>query len=71
MSATELLQALRSNGARLAVEGGELRIRAPMGVLTSGVRTDLSRNQDEILRSGQWAPVLRALNHTRSTASQW
>ncbi len=49
MSTLELLTRLRKEGITLAAEGGQLRLKAPPGVLTTELRNELIANKAEIL----------------------
>ena len=49
MSATALLDDLRSRGVELAADGGNIRLRAPKGVLAPGDRAALAEYKPEIL----------------------
>ncbi|MFC9947389.1 amino acid adenylation domain-containing protein [Streptomyces pratensis] len=49
MNANDLLEELRSAGVRLWREGGQLRFRAPRGVMTDERLTELRRRKEELL----------------------
>ena len=49
MNASELLTELRNLGARVWVEGTELKLKAPKGALTEELRGELTRNKASLL----------------------
>ena len=49
MSALDLISRLRDLGVRLALDGDNLRVDAPNGVLNDGLRTELARCKTEIM----------------------
>ena len=48
MSAAELLRQLRSLGVSLRVQGGELKLTAPKGVLNAELRDQLRSHKAEL-----------------------
>src|SRR5262245_61130403 len=49
MNPAELLANLTALGVRLSIENGALRARAPAGVLTDQMRSDLTAHKEELL----------------------
>ena len=49
MRAAELIARLQSRGATLTVEGPDLRVRAPRGILSDVIRAELLARKDEII----------------------
>src|SRR5712692_10140828 len=49
MNVTELLSEMAREGVQLSVEGDQLNVRAPKGVLTSTLASRLTQHKTEIL----------------------
>ena len=61
MSAAELLSRLRALGVQLRIDGGELRVSAPKGVLTAELREQLTAAKVELTELLQ-SPIRRLLH---------
>ena len=53
-SVSEFLADLHARGVKVWAEEGRLRYRSPAGVVTPGIREELARRKDEILRLKRW-----------------
>jgi len=49
MTAADLLQKLRARGVQLRVEAGQIRCRAPLGVLTPSLQAELREQRGKLI----------------------